>query len=136
MLSNTIMKYYGKNQGFNCAEAMIYAANEEYGLMLDKKALKTMAAFGGGMGVEETCGALTGSLAVLGILFVDDKASESNKIRTLSKEFVESFRQKLNTENCKKLKDMYRKDNGKCDFIVETAAEVLDEIVCREGFRK
>lgn len=129
------MKYYDKSYDLNCAEAMIYAANEEYGLMLDKKVLKTMAAFGGGMGVEEACGALTGALAVLGILFVDDRAHESERIKTLSKEFIENFREKLSTENCKKLKDIYRKDDIKCSFIVEAAAEILDEIISREGFR-
>lgn len=134
MLSNTVTKYY-KSYDLNCAEAMIYAANEEYGLMLDKKVLKTMAAFGGGMGVEEACGALTGALAVLGILFVDDRAHESERIKTLSKEFIENFREKLSTENCKKLKDIYRKDDIKCSFIVEAAAEILDEIISREGFR-
>lgn len=136
MLSNTVMKYYDKSYDLNCAEAMIYAANEEYGLKLDKKVLKTMAAFGGGMGVEEACGALTGALAVLGILFVDDRAHESERIKTLSKEFIENFREKLSTENCKKLKDIYRKDDIKCSFIVEAAADILDELIRRESFRR
>ena len=136
MLLDTVMKYYDKSYDLNCAETMLYAASEEYGLGLEKKALKTMAAFGGGMGVEEACGALTGALAVLGILFVEDRARESNKIKTLSKEFIENFRKKLNTDNCKKLKDLYRNDDIRCSTIMEVAAEILGEMINREGFRE
>lgn len=135
MLSDTVKKYYIGGYDLNCAEAMLYAANEEYGMLLDKKALKTMAAFGGGMGVEDACGAMTGGLAALGVLFVKDKAHESDKIKRLSKEFIEAFKEKLSTENCKKLKDIYREDVNKCEYIVVTAAELLDKIINKEGFR-
>lgn len=132
----TAKKYYTGNYGLNCAESILYAANEEYGLNLEKNALLTMAAFGGGMGVEEACGAMTGGLAALGILFVKEYAHESDRIKRLSKEFIDGFKEKLGTDNCKKLKDMYREDINKCEYIVVCAAEVLDEIVHKEGFRK
>lgn len=135
MLSDTVRKYYIGDCDLNCAEAMLYAANEEYGMLLDKKALKTMAAFGGGMGIEEACGAMTGGLAALGVLFVKDRAHESDRIKRLSKEFIEAFKEKLSTENCRKLKDIHREDANKCEYIVVTAAELLDKIVDREGFR-
>ncbi len=135
MLKDIVIKYYNGDYDLNCAETMIYAANDEYHLSLEKNALKTMAAFGGGMGVEEACGAMTGSLAVLGILFVDDRAHESNKIKDLSKEFIETFKSRLSTENCKMLKDKYRDEKYKCKHIVVVAAEILDEIIERESFR-
>lgn len=133
MLLNAVKKYYDKDYDYNCAETILYAANEEYRLNLDKKALKTMAAFGGGMAVEGTCGALTGSLAVLGILFVKDKAHESDRIKELTKEYFQKFRDKLSTDNCIKLKELYRNDEIRCSHIVCAAAEVLDEMVNREG---
>ena len=136
MLADTIKKYYDESYDLNCAETILYAANEEYGLKLDKKALKTMAAFGGGMAIEETCGALTGSLAVLGILYVKDKAHESNRIKELTKEYFEKLRDKLCTDNCKRLKEMYRNDEIRCSRIVIAAAKILDEIVSREGIDK
>lgn len=136
MLSETIKKYYSDDFGLNCAESILYAANEEYALGLDKKALKTMAAFGGGMGVEEACGAMTGSLAALGVIFVKDRARESDKIKRLSKEFIVTFKERLNTDNCKKLKDIYKDDKNKCEYIVVTAAQILHEIIRKEGFRK
>ncbi len=135
MLKETAKKYYGGKFDLNCAEAILYAANEEYELKLEKSALKTMAAFGGGMGIEEACGAMTGGLAALGIIFVKDKAHEDEKIRLLAQEFIGKFKQRLSTENCKKLKDLHREDKSKCEFIVLTSAEILDEIIKREDFR-
>ena len=34
MLVDTVKKYYDKEYDLNCAETIIYAANEEYGLNL------------------------------------------------------------------------------------------------------
>lgn len=136
MLLDSVKKYYDKSYDYNCAETILYAANEAYKLDLDKKALKTMAAFGGGMAIEETCGALTGALAVLGILYVKDKAHESDRIKELTKEYFKKFKEKLSTDNCKKLKELYRNDEIRCSRIVFAAAEALDEMVSREGIEK
>ena len=46
MLIEKIEEYY-KERDLNCAETMLYAANDVYGLELDKKALKMAAGFGG-----------------------------------------------------------------------------------------
>lgn len=129
MLLDDVKKYYDKSYDLNCAETILYAANETYGLNLDKKALKTMAAFGGGMAIEETCGALTGALAVLGILFVKDRAHESDRIKELTKDFFEKFRAELSTYNCKRLKELYRNDEERCSNIVFAAAKILNEII-------
>lgn len=133
MLVEAVKKYYDESYDLNCAETILYAANEVYGLELDKKALKTVAAFGGGMAIEETCGALTGALAVLGILYVENKAHESDRIKELTKESFQKFKDKLSTDNCKKLKELYRNDEVRCSNIVIAAAEVLEEIINREG---
>ncbi len=133
MLKETAKKYYSSKYNLNCAEAVLYAANEAYELNLEKNALKTMAAFGGGMGIEEACGAMTGGLAALGVIFVNDKAHEGDKIKILAKEFIEKFIQRLGTDNCKALKDLHRNDISKCETIVLTSAEVLDEIIKREN---
>jgi C_GCAxxG_C_C family probable redox protein len=132
MLLDNVKKYYDKKYDFNCAETMLYAANEEYALKLDKKALKTMAAFGGGMAIESVCGAVTGSLAVLGIMFTKERAHESDKIKQLSQEFFQRFEDKLSISNCRELKEKYRNDEIRCSSILYAAAEVLDDIVVRE----
>lgn len=129
MLKNSVKKYYDEKYNLNCAETILYAANEEYNLNLDKNALKTMAAFGGGMGIEDICGAISGSLAVLGILFVKDKAHESDKIKELSQEFFKRFEENLNSKICSKLKQNYRNDEIRCEVIVFAAADILDDII-------
>lgn len=132
MLKEKLKKYYSQEYNLNCAETVLYAANDEYGLNIDKTGLKTMAAFGGGMGVEDVCGAITGALAVLGIVFVKDRAHESTKIKELSKEFIEIFREKLGTDNCRELKKQYRNDEERCWRMIETAGEILEDIIKRE----
>jgi C_GCAxxG_C_C family probable redox protein len=132
MLLDNVKKYYDKKYDYNCAETILYAANEEYNLNLDKNALKTMAAFGGGMAIESICGAVTGSLAVLGIMFTKERAHESDRMKQLSQEFFEKFQDKLNTSNCKELKEKYRNDDIRCSSILYAAAEVLEDIIVRE----
>jgi len=133
MLLDAAKKYYDTSYDLNCAETILYAANETYGLNLDKKALKTMAAFGGGMAIEETCGAVTGALAVLGVLFVEDRAHESDKIKELAQGFFEKFRAELSSDNCRKLKELYRNEDERCSHIVFAAAKILDEIINEQG---
>ncbi len=132
MLLDVVKKYYGEEYDLNCAETMLYAANEEYGLNLSKETFKTMAAFGGGMGVESTCGVITGAISVLGILFTKERAHESDYVKNLTQEFIKAFNKECNSLNCDKLKELYRNDEIKCLNIVEKGAVILDNIVARE----
>lgn len=132
MLIDKVNKYYAEEYDLNCAEVMIYAANEEYNMNLDSKTFKTMASFGGGMGIESVCGAITGSLAVIGILFTKERAHESDRVKNLCKEFFQKFQEKLGTDNCSALKAKYRNEETRCSLMIETAAEILEEIVTRE----
>lgn len=132
MLVEKVKKYYEEEYDLNCAETIIYAANEEYNLELDKKTLKTMAAFGGGMAIESVCGAITGSLAVLGIIFTKERAHESDRIKELTKEFFNKFEEKFGTSSCNKLKEGYRTEESRCSVMLYSAAEILDEIIIRE----
>lgn len=132
MLIDKINKYYTKKYDFNCAEVLIYAASDEYNMNLKSETFKTMSSFGGGMGVESVCGAITGSLAVIGILFTKEKAHEGNRVKKLCEEFFQKFEAKLGNDNCAKLKAKYRKEDTSCRVMIETAARILDEIVVRE----
>lgn len=132
MLIDKINKYYTKKYDFNCAEVLIYAASDEYNMNLKSETFKTMSSFGGGMGVESVCGAITGSLAVIGILFTKEKAHEGNRVKKLCEEFFQKFEAKLGTDNCAKLKAKYRNEDTSCRVMIETAAGILDEIVVRE----
>lgn len=132
MLIDSAKKYYDKGFDLNCAETMMYAANEEYDMNLSKETMKTMAAFGGGMAIESVCGAVTGSLAVLSILFTKEKGHESDRVKNLTKEFFMEYKQALNTYNCNELKAEYRNDDVRCWIMIEKAAEILGKIIIRE----
>ncbi|MBX4271441.1 C-GCAxxG-C-C family (seleno)protein [Clostridium estertheticum] len=132
MLINKINKYHTEEYNLNCAEVMIYSASEEYNLNLNSETFKTMSSFGGGMGIESVCGAITGSLAVIGILFTKVKAHEGDRVKKLCQEFFKKFEVKLSSNNCETLKAKYRKEDVGCIVMLETAAQILDEIVIRE----
>ena len=132
MLKELIREGYGIKEDLNCAETILYGANKVYHLGLDKKALKLASAFGGGMGIESVCGAITGALMVLGILFVPDVAHKYPKIKELSKEFFERFEKEMGDIICKPLKDNYHTDASKCRPVILKSAEILDEIIKRE----
>ncbi|GAQ25031.1 C-GCAxxG-C-C family (seleno)protein [Tepidanaerobacter syntrophicus] len=132
MLTEKIEKYYSKEFDLNCAEAMVYSANEEYGLNLDKKALKMASGFGGGMGIESVCGALTGGIMVLGVLFTKEKAHESERVKTLEKEFLSRYKDKMGDILCKPLKEKHHNDEVRCLNVIKEAGVILDDIVKRE----
>lgn len=132
MLADKCKKYYDKTYNLNCAECILYGANEEYNLSLNSFDFKLAAGFGGGMAVEGICGAVLGAVMVLGRMFVDKKAHESARIKLLTREFIEKFNSRMKTDNCKELKALYRNDEKRCIDIITAAAEILDEIVIRE----
>ena len=55
--------YYTLDKG--CAEAILLAASEVYGLGLTEAEAGLFAGFRTGMGCGSTCGSLTGAIAVL-----------------------------------------------------------------------
>ena len=83
-LSKIIESGLDKKEDLNCSETILKAANISYNMKLDKTALKLAAGFGGGMGIESTCGALTGAVMVLSHLFVTERGHESDYIRDLN----------------------------------------------------
>lgn len=133
ILKDKIKKYYSDEYDLNCAETILYAANEEYEMNLQNETLKTMAAFGGGMGVEGVCGAISSALCVLSILYTKERAHEGNLLKELSQSFYSEFLEELGSENCKYLKAQYRNDEERCSKMIFTAGEILDKIVKEQG---
>ncbi|AOT72139.1 C-GCAxxG-C-C family (seleno)protein [Geosporobacter ferrireducens] len=132
MLKEMIEKGFGKDKDLNCAEKILYGANEAYDLGLDSNSLKLAAGFGGGMAIESTCGALTAAVMVLSKLFVEDTAHKNSKIKTLTKELFDDYEKAMGNIDCKPLKKDYRTSLSGCDKVIIKAAEILDKIVSRE----
>lgn len=132
MLTDLIKQGFGEKEDLNCAEKILLGANIAYNLGLDKEALKLAAGFGGGMAIEDKCGALTASIMVLGKLFIRDRAHESTRIKELTVELFEEYKKVMGSIDCAPLKDKYRTEELKCRNVILKAAEVLDRIVKRE----
>ena len=135
MLVDLISQGYGNAEDLNCAEKILRGANQAYNLGLDLKAFKLAAGFGGGIGIGSVCGAVTASVMVLGELFVKEKAHEGTKIKELTQEFIGRYQKEMGEYMCNPLKAKYRTEELKCHVVILKAAEILDEIVSREGIK-
>lgn len=132
MLSDLIKQGFGENEDFNCAERILYGANQAYNLGLNQQTLKLSAGFGGGMGMGSVCGTLTAAVMVLGTLFVEKQSHESKRIKKLTQELLGTFRKEMGEINCSMLKPLYRTKTEKCLQVLVKTAEILDSIVERE----
>lgn len=116
---------------------MLLGGNKYYGLDLTKETMTTMRGFGGGMHTEDLCGALSGGVAVMGIIFSEKKEYDQEKIPAATKDFVESFHRELSSTNCKELKNIYRKEVAKCSPVVSKAGEILERVLVKyQGLNK
>ena len=128
-LSELLENGYGEEHDLNCAETILWGANAVYDLGLDRNALRLAAGFGGGMGVEATCGALTGAVMVIGRLFTRDRGHESPRLKELCSRFLEAYRTEMGSIDCAPLKARYRTEELKCRPVVLKAARLLEELI-------
>jgi len=135
MLIDRARRYYFF-EDMNCAETILCAANDEYGLGLDATGLKTMAGFGGGMGVETTCGALAGAIAAISVRFTKTKAHENPEVKELCKGFLKGFIDRYGSMDCAPLKDHYRNEQFRCLPVIEMAASELEKVMKGSGDRQ
>ena len=129
MLKEYIDNGFGIKEDLNCAEQILHGSNHIYELGLDQETLRLAGGFGGGMGVEDVCGVVTGASMVFSRMFIKDRARESNLIKEVNKAYITRFRERLGSSNCRELKDRHWCDTQKCNHVIVTGAEVLDEIV-------
>lgn len=129
MLAKMVEKYYDESYDYNCAEAILYGANEMYELNLTPNSFKIMSAFGGGMAVEGTCGVISGALAVLGIMFVEERGHKSPIIKEVAKEYIDRFQKECSSANCTELKLKHRTDDKRCAYMVVKGGKILEEII-------
>lgn len=130
MLRERARKYY-LEQNYNCAESVLRAANEEYGLGLDEEALKLMAGFGGGMGCGGVCGALSGGIAALGKLRVNDRAHTTPGFSEECAGLVAAFEGKAGSSQCSRLKPRFFREEKRCLEMVEIGCQALEEYLGR-----
>lgn len=123
---------YG-NVSFNCCKKVLRGANTVYDLGLDKNAERVSAAFGGGMGIQTVCGAVTGALMSLGLKCCDNIEKNSN-IKEYSIPFLEKVEKNLGSIYCKDLKEKYFIDKPliRCDGVIFRVAASA-KLFAKEG---
>ena len=121
------------NKGYNCAQAVACTYCDLVG-MDEETMFKATEALGLGMGgMEGTCGAITGAVAVIGaIKSCGDIEKPVSKAATykLTGELVKRFQEKNQATKCKDLKGI---ETGKvlrsCPGCIEDATAILEEIL-------
>lgn len=117
-------------KGFNCAESMLWAIEQEYGVGLKEEDLKYVGAFGGGMFYGSACGAICGTMAALGKLRIGTSALVTEGFREECKALAEAFQEKLGAFDCRDLTPMYKKEDGtRCLATVLLACEVAEDFI-------
>ena len=133
------------DHGFSCAQAIVAAFGDQHGLDT-QQALRVAGGFGGGMArMGETCGAVTGALMVIGLLYGktrpgDDAAKE--KTYQVVHQFVDEFRTRHGSILCRDLLfcDLSTPDGSQkaresnlfktlCPVYVGTSAEILKKLI-------
>lgn len=127
MLKERATEYYTK--GFNCAETVIRAANDEYHLGLSEESLKLCGGFGGGMGCGQACGALCGGISAISAQLIETCAHETPELRGKCAELVAAFRRILGDTQCKNLMLKYKDPNSKCLKTVLLSCEALESVM-------
>lgn len=129
MLDKLIQEDFGLEEDFNCAEKILYGANQAYQLEIEDKSLKLCAAFGGGMGTGSTCGAVASALMVIGYLKTEKVAHQSPQVKAMAIEFQEKYIEAMGSISCHALKDQHFDDQVGCKHVILAAAKLLDEMV-------
>ncbi|MGI6336636.1 MAG: C-GCAxxG-C-C family (seleno)protein [Eubacteriales bacterium] len=116
----------------NCAESVLLAANEHYKLGLKPGDERLIAGFGAGMGCGKVCGALAGCIAVLGYTRITTCAHETDGFKQSCAEFTEEFVHRFGDINCETLKCRYTKPGQRCQELVKSVCDLLEDFLKRE----
>ena len=129
---------------FHCSQSVLAAFAPELGLT-EEQALKLGACFGAGMRKGEVCGACTGALMVLGLMYgQSDKDALESRMRAnkVNVEMMNGFAEKNGSYICNELLgcDIRTEEGVKearekglftefCPKMVACAVDVLEEII-------
>lgn len=125
LLRDHAKNYYMQHR--NCAESLLLAANDAYGLGLTEREIAMMKGFGGGMGAGSVCGALTGAIAALGLIYPTTKKAVENGLRADTGKLVAEFEAALSHVDCRVLKPKYHGEQNRCQQTVLLGADVLEK---------
>ncbi|SDF02657.1 C-GCAxxG-C-C family protein [Sporomusa acidovorans] len=103
--AGNVKKMAGQNfkDGYNCTEAIVRAFRDVLGLPITDDALRMASGFGGGFGHAGcVCGALAGSVMVLGMLQGRARSEENREpVYNNSQKFHELFKEHFGATCCR-----------------------------------
>ena len=138
-------------KGYNCAQSVVVAFSDVTGLE-ESFSAKLSSSFGGGMGrMREVCGAVSGMLMVLSILYGYDTPGDDESKKRLYTEvqaLAGKFREEVGAIVCREIlknppsdpnptprtADFYAK--RPCARMVVTAGKLLDEFIAAHPLEK
>ena len=142
MHAKRAVDYYGRN--FNCSQGVFTTYAIEHGIN-EKLALKLATNFGGGARKGEMCGAVSGALMVLGLLYGHSESEDPDtkaRAYAMSEEYMNRFIRRNGSVVCRELlgydlskpeekavileKDLFRTF---CPDMIRSAVEILDELI-------
>ena len=118
------------DRGCNCAQSILAAFHEEMGLT-EAQCLALAGGLGGGM----LCGAISGGILVLGMLFPSDK----RRMTQITQEYIRRFRERFVDRDCTDL--LRRKElagtqmvrqlgvTDHCGVLIVSAVEILCDYI-------
>ena len=118
------------DKGYNCAQAVVCAYCDRFGLD-EETAYKMAEGFGLGMGLMDTCGALTGAFMLAGLRGSKGTAhpgETKGQTYKTTKMLAAAFREKNGTYLCRELKGVADgKVRRSCPGCIEDACALVEQ---------
>ena len=130
-----------RNNGYNCAQAVVGAFCEKYGID-EQTVMKLACGFGGGLRCGEVCGAVTGAVMVIGLKYgnyLPDDNESKKKCGKSTLEFMNEYKKRNQSILCRELLGYDPRDKEKvtkyadakkqiCTNAIETAIKILEDM--------
>lgn len=134
--------------GYNCAQSVVGAFTDKTGLTLEQS-MAVSGGFGGGVGgsQEEFCGALSGGVMVLSLLFPHlrgEDAESKQALYQLTREFRERFQAIFSLTRCGDLLaaepglnqetvEAAKLELSGCNILIVTAVQLVEQMLEERG---
>lgn len=137
-MNATIAKRCGQllNQGYHCSESMLVGVGSLL-IPIHPNTLKAATGFAGGIGEtkDDLCGALTGGLMVIGLLYGRTGPKDNDdECQRLSALYRQRFMQEFSCRICHEIRAEWEDKPHdirveKCSLVIDRAARVLLEVL-------
>jgi len=123
MLGKLAVNYF--EQGYNCSQCILKAANDVYKLNLDDNCYNMLKGYYAGLSIGSICTVISACTMVFGLMF---NVSKTKKLRM---NFISQFQNKYNAINCSQLKNR-NSNNVDCLDIILFSSNLLQKIIDNE----